>query len=1023
MTSRNTTTPAPGIAPQTLFRSLVFLALAVPASIAMLAPTSTLTAQSDATHTGVTLSGIITNEATGRTLQGARVEIPALGKSVTTNEEGLYRFFDVPPGPGNLSVSYTGLETQIVPISIAAGSPANRDVGLTAAIYKLSPFVVSGEREGNAQAITLQRLSDGIKNVVSSDAFGTLAGNPADLLVRIPGIVGESVGGDLRYVRIRGMASGLNSITMDGNRVASAAGPAREYEFQLANSDTIERMEVIKSPTPDRDADSIGGVVNMISKSAFDRSPERRIGFSAGLIMHTDAERDYPHRNQSISYSEVFGGKLGIAANYSHRTHMALQEIATQGSQAVLAEDAFTSSLQWSDSRNVRTRWGGGIKVDYKLTESTRIYLTASLNRSLEQNNNHIATVSTTATVATRDAAGNLTGTGGIVPGFTREVTDWRPLTTTIAQINANATHVKGQTFHSTLGAVHRFKEMDIDYDIYKSRNKGWWPRPGVGSFIITARNIGIRIERGDDPFFPRITQTAGPDITNITSYTENSFVPQEMTSIAELQGASVNIKKKFNTPVPTWIKAGVRRREEARDYSATVRGTVYVGPDGVAGANPATGINDDSLAIFRNPNVQSPVAGGRYPKMGFPGTPFRDPSGSTYDYTGFNVNTLLETHPEQFIPSVATNTQSGLTGTQDFGENITGAYIMGNIEIGKLSVLGGFRVEDTKTEGNGALQEITADEKARRAAWVGAVTPAEALRRVLAEYSGRIGVTGEYRKVFPGLHLKYRALPGLIARLSYSTNIGRPAVGNLIPRTTVNNDLRSISSSNPNLLPQYANNFDAGLEYYFEPIGLFSASVFLKEIKDYIFTAGGQTVQPGTDNGFNGDYVGYTLTSPRNAGSARVRGFELNYQQQFTFLPGWLSGFGTFANFTKLETKGDYGTNVVRATSEVAGFTPKTGNVGLSYIRRKVSLRLQYNYTSRWLVSFNANPAALQYKEARPVLDLKTVYTLSRRFDVYLDVQNLLEEPDRAITFGSGRPQTMTRIPPQVYFGFNGRL
>ena len=125
--------------------------------------------------------------------------------------------------------------------------------------------------------------------------------------------------------------------------------------------------------------------------------------------------------------------------------------------------------------------------------------------------------------------------------------------------------------------------------------------------------------------------------------------------------------------------------------------------------------------------------------------------------------------------------------------------------------------------------------------------------------------------------------------RASYATNIGRPGLGQLIPNTTVNDENRTVSTSNPSLKPQNADNFDLILEYYFEPAGLLSAGVFLKEIKNFIFTAGGQTVGAGSDNGFDGRYEGYALTSQRNGGSARIRGLELNYQQQFTFLPGWL--------------------------------------------------------------------------------------------------------------------------------------
>ena len=91
---------------------------------------------------------------------------------------------------------------------------------------------------------------------------------------------------DIGFLRIRGLHQNLSSITQDGNRIADAAsaGATREFQFQTVGSDSIERIEVTKSPTPDMDGDSIGGVVNLVSKSAFDSSPERRIRGSVGAI-------------------------------------------------------------------------------------------------------------------------------------------------------------------------------------------------------------------------------------------------------------------------------------------------------------------------------------------------------------------------------------------------------------------------------------------------------------------------------------------------------------------------------------------------------------------------------------------------------------------------------------------------------------------------------------------------------------------------------------------------------------------
>ena len=151
-----------------------FVALAIAGACAPLALAATA------------LSGTVTNAATGRTLEGARVMLEGTTREPATDAQGDFRFDDVPAGTVTPAVTYTGLDAASVPVTLAPAGVTRRDVGLTAGIYKMDQFVVSGEREGNAQAVTLQRLSDGVKNIVSTDSFGNLAQNPADLLVHSP---------------------------------------------------------------------------------------------------------------------------------------------------------------------------------------------------------------------------------------------------------------------------------------------------------------------------------------------------------------------------------------------------------------------------------------------------------------------------------------------------------------------------------------------------------------------------------------------------------------------------------------------------------------------------------------------------------------------------------------------------------------------------------------------------------------------------------------------------------------------
>src|SRR5262245_61729816 len=100
-------------------REFVSILLAVGVA---LTETSTSSAQS-------ALTGKVTNSATGQLLEGARVELQGLGRVVTTDNEGEYRIPDVAPGPVTLTVSYTGLDTAVVPVTVSAGTANRRDVG------------------------------------------------------------------------------------------------------------------------------------------------------------------------------------------------------------------------------------------------------------------------------------------------------------------------------------------------------------------------------------------------------------------------------------------------------------------------------------------------------------------------------------------------------------------------------------------------------------------------------------------------------------------------------------------------------------------------------------------------------------------------------------------------------------------------------------------------------------------------------------------------------------------------------
>jgi len=116
-----------------------------------------------------TVTGTISNAATRNLLEGARVEVPRLGLSALTDATGRYVLVDIPDGTHELVASYLGLDPARGTVTVTGPAATTRSFDLTAAIYRLDTFTVTGEREGNAAALTAQRNAPNVKYVVAVD--------------------------------------------------------------------------------------------------------------------------------------------------------------------------------------------------------------------------------------------------------------------------------------------------------------------------------------------------------------------------------------------------------------------------------------------------------------------------------------------------------------------------------------------------------------------------------------------------------------------------------------------------------------------------------------------------------------------------------------------------------------------------------------------------------------------------------------------------------------------------------------
>jgi TonB-dependent receptor len=840
-------------------------------------------------------------------------------------------------------VSYTGLDTSKTAVAVAAGSSVQSTVYLTSEVYKMDAFSVSTVREGQAMSINDQRMAANVKNVISTDAFGNVADtNLANVLTKIPGVTGVRDEGEDFRISVRGINPDLNSVSVDGTLLAGATtrGTDRSFEIDKVSTNSIESIEIIKSPTPDMDADSIGGKINLRTKSAFDR-PGREINYSLAANHHLYYGRTHP--SASFTYSDVVGAdrRLGFAFNGSYsRTFSPVASFRAGYLNPTLTAPALMNDFQTSEDDIQLDRVGLGMKVDFKLSDTTSLFFNSIYNNFDDNMTQHKQRVR-------YNSASQIVELSELVSAFNNGQFEY--------EMEARRRTVK--TGMVQIGGRSNWDRYLLEYDISHSASRGTEARENLS---LRVNGVGYRIDRSSHLYFPKVTKISGPDITNYDNAFVDSLDAQDKQAWDKVTAGQVHLTRKFDEGMLSDIKTGVRFRSQEKRQNRYEPRWRYFGADGIAG--PVNGVSDDNLNRFRDTGRRVGPVYGRYSSPIWP--------------NWFAMHDDIRANPQKYVFDEVRAYQTDRSADLTAAEDIQAAYLQANLKMGNFSALGGVRVERTETSGVSWGRQVN-------------LPP-------LSQYSKIAKISGGYTDTFPGLHLKYEPRPGLLLRASASTSIGRPNFDQLAPGFNVNVSTQSVSQNNPELQPQFSDNYDLSAEYYFKGVGLISASAFRKKIEGFIFSKQ-SIIGTGANNGFEGEYDGYFLNTKTNGGWARVNGLELNYQQQLTFLPGFLNGFGVYGNLTALSTEGTYNGTIV--LKDIAGFISRSGNLGVSYIKHNYTVRLSAKYEGESLNGYNDNPARRTYMIERTTVDLSLRYAYRPRVNFFIDVNNLFNEKELRYT------------------------
>lgn len=173
---------------------------------------------------------------------------------------------------------------------------------------------VTGTRAALQNALERQRNSDQIIGVVDSDAIGNFSDiNVSEALRRISGIMVENDQGEGRYVTVRGMNTDLNAMTINGVSMASPED-RRGVMLDGVPTDMLDSMTVYKTLTPNLDADTIGGAIDLETISAF-KYEEMYIRLKAETS-YNELTKDSNNPVLSATFTNRFEmeeGELGVA--------------------------------------------------------------------------------------------------------------------------------------------------------------------------------------------------------------------------------------------------------------------------------------------------------------------------------------------------------------------------------------------------------------------------------------------------------------------------------------------------------------------------------------------------------------------------------------------------------------------------------------------------------------------------------------------------------------------------------------
>jgi TonB-dependent receptor len=546
---------------------------------------------------------------------------------------------------------------------VVAGQPSNVSAILSVGSDAESVIVTAERAHGEAEAINEEKIADNILNVLPSEVITSLPNaNIADAVGRLPGVTLERDEGEGKYVQIRGTEPRLANLTIDGVEVPSPEGGVRQVKLDAIPADLIESVQINKTLQANMNGDAIGGSVNLVTKKAGDRPSLSLYGLGGFTpIANTRKVDEFGGTaGDRFCVQKRFGVMVSGSYDYNGRGIDDLEPAPWQVLQNGTTLVPDITSVAIREYLYDRKRYGFGGSADYKLSETTNLYVHTLFSDFKDYGHRfeYILNILNT----------NDTGIPGPnVPQFTTEI---RNPDFQVASLSVGANHVFGTSL------------IDWQFAVGRARMRN----PIGGGESHTIFN-----------YFP-----PGTDPINNPPTSNCQYLPSATTDPYLPQFSPACFSEAYN---PADLRLNqIQRSDNGLAAQLNLEGTVSYAKNYHIGSHTSTletGFYirnahkfDDSFEVDYKPNDVTAI----------PATQFvtnfhnSDYYGGHYKYgPGISwqaVNAYLAANPSQFTASTGNFPNSN---NFDLVERVTAGYIMNSLDFSRFRVVAGVRFEGTQ--------------------------------------------------------------------------------------------------------------------------------------------------------------------------------------------------------------------------------------------------------------------------------------------------------------------------------------